>query len=714
MILLFALIVWMNRQAVAQDANWEIVINYVEANETPPDEPLELNLYFTVVDENGRVVPNANFDYAGTVQVVAGDNYEAEIEKAETPFYVALVLDASGSMGRSVPNLRQAAIQAIENAPEQAFFAVYQFNEATNGQILQLLQDFTLDRELITAAINRFQSADLGTCIYDAAYEAIQAVGNFTQSKPQVRRAVILFTDGYDEKHTGQRDTCSTHTVDQVISLAKSAPTTPIYTIGMSGDNPVDEITLRHIASDSSGLSAIGSQANLADMFRQIMDGLANQWQAHVSVRVPQGSHEALLTVTRQATALQPEHLLSATFSFESMIERGLDEVPVIKRIDVIGCQEGSPDCFFEVMLTNPQGIGRIQLFILNNAGYKIDEINSPVNPNNTVLIVPFDSFKDDGLCQVDGDTFTVDGYAFALDGGPITGKDQDEGQPLKSGSFDCNSPLPTPTPGVPTIDNVDIGAPREVMTITLRAQNDDAIRGYQVWLDIAGDTVAHFPNETISRTNQLVIPLTDLTECGEYKVSVQAIGESGIPLGDVVEYKDLRYYCPPEPVSKWYIVPLLALAIVVFTGVIWIFRVRDKQTEIEPVPPPPSIPVTPPAPEQTRIRIQIIKTRDKSQLTGRLIEVRPSQLPFKIGRGPKVHLEIDDENVSRHHAEITVNDRGQPGVTDTGSSNGTFVEIENEDINERIATKAFYPLQKGKTQLRLGDATYLLLERLW
>ncbi len=117
----------------------EIVINYPELADV--DDALQLGLYFTITDSTRRVVPNADVQSA---RILLDDGEVADpalVEQPTTPFYITLVLDASGSMGPSAPAMRDAAIQAINNAPDEAQIAIIGFNEQ-----IQVLQAFTTDR----------------------------------------------------------------------------------------------------------------------------------------------------------------------------------------------------------------------------------------------------------------------------------------------------------------------------------------------------------------------------------------------------------------------------------------------------------------------------------------------------------------------------------------------------------------------------------------
>src|SRR5215207_7318495 len=105
---------------VAQGAT-QVLINYPELAEE--GDGLGLGLYFNITDTTGRVVTNAEVQSA-RILLDDGTGYDATVEKPTSPIYIALVLDASGSMAGAAQAMRQAAIDAVNSAPEEALFAV--------------------------------------------------------------------------------------------------------------------------------------------------------------------------------------------------------------------------------------------------------------------------------------------------------------------------------------------------------------------------------------------------------------------------------------------------------------------------------------------------------------------------------------------------------------------------------------------------------------
>jgi VWFA-related protein len=262
----------------------DIIISYPELNDV--DGALELGLYFTVLDSGGRVVQDAQIKSAQILLDDGERDDNAQVEQPTTPFFITLVLDASGSMGPAADDMRKAAIQAVQDAPDEAQFAVIRFNDK-----IDTLQDFTTDRNRAINAIGEVQPVNqAGTCLYDATYTAIDMLSK----APPGRRAIILFTDGKDEVLSGQ--VCSRHTFSDVVSYATQRTSrVPIYTIGLSTPalNPGE---LQNFATQTGGAAAVGAQQDLSALFTQIMDALKSQWLAKGSFYPSAGQHTATLT----------------------------------------------------------------------------------------------------------------------------------------------------------------------------------------------------------------------------------------------------------------------------------------------------------------------------------------------------------------------------------------------------------------------------------
>jgi Mg-chelatase subunit ChlD len=103
------------------------------------------------------------------------------------PFHVVLMLDTSASTQEKLRLIREAAKAFVEQLQPADRVKVISFDE-----VVRDLNEFTNDRWLLSAAINKTKSGE-GTKLYDAVELALNAV------RPvQGRKAIVLFTDGVD------------------------------------------------------------------------------------------------------------------------------------------------------------------------------------------------------------------------------------------------------------------------------------------------------------------------------------------------------------------------------------------------------------------------------------------------------------------------------------------------------------------------------------
>lgn len=76
------------------------------------------------------------------------------------------------------------------------------------------------------------------------------------------------------------------------------------------------------------------------------------------------------------------------------------------------------------------------------------------------------------------------------------------------------------------------------------------------------------------------------------------------------------------------------------------------------------------------------------------------TRLPFVVGRGKRATMRIQNETVSRRHAEIRLSADARLEVLDGGSINGTFVNAERVEA----------ALLEDGDQIRFGSVRYQLV----
>ncbi len=488
--------------AVLAQSPSQILINYPEISEGI--DAVSMSFYFSVLDASGQVIPEPQIESV-TVELGDGNRYAAAFEQPTSDAYIVLVLDASGSMGGAMPQMRQAAIQAVENAPEEAVFAVIQFSDTIN-----LIQDFSDDRRQVAEKIDTIRSiAGGGTCLYDAAYRAIEILN----AAPLGRRGVILFTDGNDMTAAGTP--CSQHTYEEVISLATQRTSrVPIHTIGLSteGEGAINEAELREMASTTGGFSEVGEINSLALLFQRIITGLSNQWVARTDVYPAAGENTARLIV-HMADGTEIE---SAPVNF--VASRAYVAPPSATVSSISYTSKGN--VVFNLVMTNAERVTNFELQVLDVRN------NIPAPPFTTEatenLEVAAANFESGNEYQV-----TIIGRSEA-------------GEELFSTTYVFRY-NPEIAEGELKITSVQLDREVPEFVVEVRATNIEGIANYQVWLNNqATNTVVPGSRATVPSSSVITIPLADIPN-GTYTVVVTAVSDDGTVLGEAT-YEEAVY----------------------------------------------------------------------------------------------------------------------------------------------------------------------------
>lgn len=340
----------------------------------PGQESLGLDVYFVVTDAQGRPILDPNLEDA-TIQVVGGASapVPATVGDPQSDVYVVLLLDASGSMQNVMPQAREAALAALKSLPANARVSVIAFNDSQ-----RVINDFTNDFAEAGSRIQQVQATPGGaTCLYDAAWDAIDRLDR-SVTRPQDRRALILFTDGRDQRGADSNEPCSIHTFNDVLQKAQRERGTPIHTIGLCGANcsNINSRELREMAEATSAFSVIGGQTELSAMFQTIMDGLNAQRVARASVFPSQGLGQAVLAVKPRDVDMA----VTTMFNFLSDKNYKAPLPPAVVRISQLVYQAQDNTYLLALSLVNPQAIDRLVFSIEETEGGKTVPLDLEIN----------------------------------------------------------------------------------------------------------------------------------------------------------------------------------------------------------------------------------------------------------------------------------------------------------------------------------------------
>jgi hypothetical protein len=630
-------------------------------------------------------------------------------------------------MSGAAPALIKAAKQSLNNTPDNSLFSIVQFDED-----IKLLQDFTENVPTLSYAIDRYQVSQKGTCLYDAAYSAVEAMAK----APVGRRAIILFTDGKDETKEGQL--CSKHTHQELVNLAAKTQV-PISTIGLSYQaEALNALELESLAGSTGGLSAIASQDDLASAFENIMLALKAQWMVETHIYPRRGNNDAVLKITlKDGTAFMTNFAVTSNTDYPGPPSPVNVSPPGVVFIAATQSYE------VQLSMTSPELVEYIRIEVWDQeAGSKVDEhVFEELSTSNS-LPVPTESLTEKRAYQMR--MFAISKQDKTL----LKWTRDEDGNPsaelIHDFVFD---------PSYPSLQVQSVVQKNGDLILTVKVTNPALIGGFDGWLlDEATNTQVLNSNFTAppisTSTGTITIPTrTNRIQDGQYTVVVRVLSKNNKEYSKA-SHEGVIYTAPSiferlgaallaEPIYLFGILGII-LALVGFlmfnasrqkslsgTPVLQgrlggkLRRSRKGPTPVIPVasdePLAPRTPVSSPAPAIKPASASPVNSQPPGPVptvmannpgdseAGNATVIAPSSmipsatltvlkgegftlsnksapvmpLPFVIGRSEGALL-IVDSNISRKHAQITYDDMQHAYyLTDMNSSNGTHLNNE-------------------------------------
>jgi VWFA-related protein len=507
---------------VFAQAKPDIRVNTITTIELP--DSVNLKVYFNLFDQQtGKAITDAIPESAMITLLNNGMTSPGEIKQPDVPIYITMVLDASGSMAGAQALLQEAAKLALNNVPNNAFFSVVQFDEE-----IVLLQDFTENQAAISYAIDQLKVTGRGTCLYDAAFTAVEAM----EKAPVGRRAVILFTDGKDETAAGK--ICSQHTYRELVDKAMKAQV-PINTIGLSiNAGNINSLELENMAASTGGFSAIGNQSQLRESFEQIMAGLKAQWMVEASVYPRQGDNNAVLTVM-----LKDVGEINNAFIIPSSKEYPGPPSPVTAKLEGFTLKPESMTYDIQLSVTSPDLVQYLRLSIWEQkGGSKITEFVFEQLADFNTLKIPTDALtpgKEYEMRIVLTDKVNNFPFVIARD---------DQGKAftelIHGFTFD-------PSGVLPKVNIQSVIQSGDDLVIQISTSNPLLVKGYDGWL-INEETKTVVPNSTFTSgalpngAGSITIPMKAAKiVSGKYTIRLRALGLGGEEMS-AFEYPGVVY----------------------------------------------------------------------------------------------------------------------------------------------------------------------------
>lgn len=707
-----------------------VPVTVFKAQSSDHGETLGLDVFFVLRDSAGRPVPDA--DISGAALSVLNDpNAQATLQsvaEADSPLYVAMLLDTSGSMKGALPSVLDAAQRAIDMAPDNAQLGITRFSDAAS-----LVQRYSSDRGEVRAALGRIADPGGNTCLYDTIYAALDDLASAAPGGATgARKVVIVFTDGQDLRilDNGNFAQCSRRSFAEVVQRAKELQIA-VNTIGMYAQpDDINSGELTQLAKDTGGFSAIGANAGVGDLFRTIFSGLNSHYRAAFELLVGAGEKRGVLEV-RLASG---ESLYSAPFRFVSPREFAAPVAPAPEptpeptpvplpaaQAQINGIRFNAERNQYDVgvSVADPAPIYRLVFTVEGDNGQIAYEAPFNLNGEDTIMI-PIDA----GLL-VSGREYTamiqaVDAGGKCIPRPPDPNRfDQSPDCLLAQKVFKHEPPPPPPVEFIilPVVADAESG----VIQIPLRITREEMVEQFSgTIVDAAtGQEIGQFGPDVYEAGEPLVVamPPSMLTP------STDADGQARRYLASVVlktkddqtvtaePYAFVVNYPPPVPWHEQVFAvleqnPLLlgSIALIVLLLSLYFvygnrkerpaFRLAGGGAEYTVIGEPAA------AAAAERRAVLAIKVGQTPQPTDRR-SYTIREFPCTIGRSTSCSIRFaGDRQISRTHVSIALED-GEFRVSDLGSDNGTW--LDGKRLAPHMATK----LRDIQT-LRLGPNTTL------
>ncbi|MBM4423801.1 MAG: VWA domain-containing protein [Chloroflexi bacterium] len=647
---------------------------------------LALELDFTILDAQGEVLPTAEAE-TGFVVLGNGESFNAQISKAEDPWSIVFLLDASKTMAAfsaspAFKAARTALADSIGQAPRGSNFAVVTFDDQP-----KTAQDFTKDGEKVAETIRKKITAKNSgnSCLYAGAYEAVSKL-----SGASGRRAVIIVT--------ASTDTCGNRLPQDVIDLAKQNHIM-IYSVGLKGYSATEQ-ELDSLASATGGLASMREQDELVFAFENIMNGLNVQWRAKATVYPPAGEQAAHLSVTlKDGTIIESQPV---TFVSNQDFVRP----PEISLKGTVQSTAGG--LTFNLIIVSPDLISQLTISVVSK---------KTGNPVVTQEVTEFtETYKVPANNLDEGEEYTL--IVSAIDS---------KGQVLSQTGADFQFEPPQSALAITQVELSTGDQPAFV--IEVNSENLEGVVKFKISLvSMTGNTTVPGSTQTIPAGEPLTIPVENL-ETGSYKVTVQALDGENVVLAqatsDEIQYErpnaldQAIQWISKTPLALVGVTLLCGVALIGLAVIVWMVMPKpsakmktvemvlpEKQRRAAPIddsmvipaprraperePKPVQRPAPPVQPAASSLPKACIRGYAPADLLRMSAEVTKS--PFTIGRREDNDLVVKVDNtlgVSGHHAMITFTN-GRFHITDDKSTYGVIVK------DAKIQPGVAVPLEDG------------------
>jgi VWFA-related protein len=272
------------------------------------DEFPSAEVLVTVRDANGVPIVDLGADRFEIVEDGIASFSPSEVTTNVNPdavISVIMVIDISGSMeGKPIDEAIRAANALLDQLSPEDRAAIIAFADEVKSLDPDVLEEgkelgFTIDKNAVRNVVN-FLDTKIGwdTPLYDAIYKGVK----MTASEPAGKRAVIVMTDGRDERDNAQgvpvKDAGSLSTPDDPINEA-NRHNIPIFSIGLVGlGGKIDTRYLNRLAERTGGHYLEAPQPEeLTPLFQDVINQLKTQYILSYDSRLEENAENHSLMV---------------------------------------------------------------------------------------------------------------------------------------------------------------------------------------------------------------------------------------------------------------------------------------------------------------------------------------------------------------------------------------------------------------------------------
>lgn len=302
LVIIFVLLMATAVPAIAQGPV-NVSIDGLEMSELP-----ESNVMVTVRDANGVPIVGLGVDKFEIVEDGRASFPPSEVVAQVNPdavISIVMVIDISGSMeGKPVQEAMRAANALLDQLSPEDRAAIIAFADEVKSLDPTEMEEgkelgFTTDKNAIRNVVN-FLDTKIGwdTPLYDAIYKGIKMIS----TEPAGKRAVVVMTDGKDERDNAQgvpvKDTGSLSTPDDPINEA-NRHNIPIFSIGLG--TKLDTKYLQRLAERTGGVYQQAPQPEeLTPLFQNVVAQLKTQYLLNYESRLERDTnyHSLMVRVT--------------------------------------------------------------------------------------------------------------------------------------------------------------------------------------------------------------------------------------------------------------------------------------------------------------------------------------------------------------------------------------------------------------------------------